>query len=243
MSEAIDEALATSGTVGSKPSWVLSNHDVVRHATRYGLPQDVDSRDWLLDGDRSLLDENAGLRRARAASLLMLALPGSVYLYQGEELGLPEVHDLPLDVLQDPIWTDSRHAHKGRDGCRVPIPWETSGPSFGFGEGGSWLPQPEDWGARSVEAQDGVAGSTLHLYRAAIRLRAERLASDDRFIWIERTSDVIAFERSSGIQCLVNFGPDPLVLPEGEVLLASDDLADGSLPTDTAAWVAPRSDD
>jgi alpha-glucosidase len=243
MSEAIEEALTTSATVQSKPSWVLSNHDVVRHATRYGLPQDLDAKEWLLDGERSLLDESRGLLRARAAALMMLALPGAVYLYQGEELGLPEVHDLPFDVLQDPVWEDSRHSQKGRDGCRVPIPWKTDGPSFGFGDGGSWLPQPEDWGRRSVEAQEGVAGSTLQLYREAIRLRRGRLRAGNRFIWVERTDDVVAFERSGGIECVINFGPDPLPLPDGEVLLASGDLIGGSLPTDTAAWIARRSDD
>jgi alpha-glucosidase len=174
---------------------------------------------------------------------MILALPGAVYLYQGEELGLPEVHDLPFDVLQDPVWEDSRHSQKGRDGCRVPIPWKTDGPSFGFGDGGSWLPQPEDWGRRSVEAQEGVAGSTLQLYREAIRLRRGRLRAGNRFIWVERTDDVVAFERSGGIECVINFGPDPLPLPDGEVLLASGDLIGGSLPTDTAAWIARRSDD
>lgn len=242
MSEAIDEALTSSATVGSKPSWVLSNHDVVRHVTRYGLPKDVDSRDWLLEGDRSLLDEDTGLRRARAAALMMLALPGSVYLYQGEELGLPEVHDLPFEVLQDPIWTDSRHGHKGRDGCRVPIPWETTGPSFGFGEGGSWLPQPNDWGSRSVEAQEGFEGSTLQLYKKAVRLRTELVQAYDRFDWVEMGADVVAFERSGGFMCLVNFGPEPLPLPAAEMLLASDELMSGSLPTDTAVWIRIAAD-
>jgi alpha-glucosidase len=110
---------------------VLSNHDVIRHATRYGLPQGVDAKQWLLDGDRSLLDLDLGLRRARAATLALFALPGSVYIYQGEELGLHEVVDLPTEVLQDPVWERSGHEEKGRDGCRVPIPWTVDGPSAG----------------------------------------------------------------------------------------------------------------
>ncbi|HEY7822000.1 MAG TPA: alpha-amylase family glycosyl hydrolase, partial [Acidimicrobiia bacterium] len=127
MRESVQEALEATASVGKIPTWVLSNHDVVRHATRYALPQDVEAKKWLLDGDRSLLDPDKGLRRARAAALLMLALPGSVYLYQGEELGLTEVHDLPPGVLDDPMWERSGHAEKGRDGCRVPVPWSRRG--------------------------------------------------------------------------------------------------------------------
>lgn len=240
--QAIDEALSSSGSVGAVPTWVLSNHDVVRHATRYGLPQDVDSSDWLLNGDRSLLDERRGLRRARAAIVMMMALPGSVYLYQGEELGLPEVHDLGFDVIQDPIWEDSGHTHKGRDGCRVPIPWTRSGPAFGFGESEPWLPQPDDWGTRSVEAQEEVEGSTLELYRTVIGSRNERLRSDERHEWLDAGDGVVAFRRSGGLICQVNFGPGPVALLEGRMVLASDDLTpDGKLPADTAVWLEGRS--
>jgi alpha-glucosidase len=238
MREAIATALTGAATVGSVPTWVLSNHDVVRHVTRYGLESVPDARDWLLEGHRSLLDEETGLRRGRAATLLMLGLPGSAYLYQGEELGLPEVHDLPIEVLDDPVWARSGHKQKGRDGCRVPIPWNKDGSSFGFGVDGSWLPQPEEWGGLSVEAQDGVPGSTLEMYRTALRLRSEHLVGDESLEWVESGPTTMTFRRGSGVTVVVNFGQDPVALPEGEVLVSSRDLRDGMLPADSAAWVA-----
>jgi len=135
--------LAQSAASGASSTWVLSNHDVVRHATRYGLPDGQDFGAWLMsDGTRPAENRESGLRRARAATLLMLALPGSAYLYQGEELGLFEVADLPSELLQDPIWRRTEHARKGRDGCRVPLPWTTTGTSLGFGINGAHLPQP-----------------------------------------------------------------------------------------------------
>ncbi len=235
----IADALAGAASVGSVPTWVLSNHDVVRHPTRYGLPQDIDARRWLLDGDRGLLDLELGLSRALAAALLMLALPGSVYLYQGEELGLPEVDDLPVDVLDDPIWERSDHTIKGRDGSRVPIPWTRSGRSFGFGGDGGWLPQPPDWGGISVEAQEGVDGSTLELYRTALTLRRGWMDEDENLEWLDLGQQVLAFTRGSGVVVLVNFGREPVVIPEGQVLLASGDIVDGLLPEDTAVWIRP----
>lgn len=235
--ETIDEALGATSSVGSVPTWVLSNHDVVRHPTRYGLPQNVVAKEWLLDGDRDLLDETRGLRRARAATLLMLALPGSAYLYQGEELGLPEVYDLPEAALDDPVWERSGNTEKGRDGCRVPLPWTREGPSFGFGGVGCWLPQPEGWGQLSVEVQDGKPDSTLELYRAALRLRSEYLADNEEFGWIEPGEDIVAFRRGSGIVCLVNYGDEPVSVPEGIVLISSGPLAEGVVPPDTAVWV------
>lgn len=236
MRKVIEDALTGTEEAGSIPTWVLSNHDVVRHATRYGLPKDVVARTWLLTGDRSLLDPELGLRRARAAALLMLSLPGSVYLYQGEELGLPEVADLPEAVLDDPVWTRSGHTEKGRDGCRVPLPWASEGPSFGFGDDGSWLPQPDDWGKLSVEVQDGDPGSTLELYRRAISLRTQLLRHDEKLEWLDVPAGVLAFERGSGVVCQVNFGPSPVELVEGDVILASDPI-DDTLAPDTAVWV------
>ncbi|MGD2101913.1 MAG: glycoside hydrolase family 13 protein [Acidimicrobiia bacterium] len=238
MTERVTEALEATGEHGTVPTWVLSNHDVMRHATRYALPPDVDHTTWLLDGDRSLLDHRRGVRRARAAALLMLALPGSVYIYQGEELGLPEVYDLSLEVIQDPVWKQSNHAVKGRDGCRVPLPWTPTGPSYGFGSQGSWLPQPDGWGDLSVASQDGRAGSTLELYRAALRVRTDRLRGDEELAWLDLGEDVLAFRRGSGVTCVVNFGDDPVVLPDGAVLLTSGELDGDLLPVDTAAWVS-----
>jgi alpha-glucosidase len=243
MRDTITSSHAASSSVGSTTTWVLSNHDVVRHATRYGLPPRTNWRTWLLDGPHDLLDAEAGLRRARAATLLMLALPGAAYLYQGDELGLPEVWDLPVEVLDDPVWEQSGHTRKGRDGCRVPLPWTRGGPSRGFGSSEPWLPQPAGWGSRSVEAQTGVAGSTLELYRTALEVRRAILAADEHLTWVDAAPGVLAFERGSGVQCWVNFGPEAVELPPREVLLSSCDPADGalpgSLPPDAAAWLGP----
>jgi alpha-glucosidase len=236
----IDDAVNATAAVGAAPTWTLSNHDVVRHPTRYGLPQQVDTRAWLLGGDRALLDEELGLRRARAAVLLLMALPGSIYLYQGEELGLPEVHDLPIEALDDPIWKRSGYTRKGRDGCRVPIPWTRDGPSFGFGSGQPWLPQPAVWAELSVSAQEDDETSTLNLYRSAIRLRGELLGDEVPFEWIEEGEDVVAFRRGD-LVCTVNFGPDRIAVPPGTVILASEPIVEG-LPANTAVWVGQAPD-
>lgn len=235
MRSAISIAVPTSAAVGAVPTWVLSNHDIVRQVTRYGLPQTLEARDWLLDGDRALFDAERGLRRARAAVLLMLGLPGSAYIYQGEELGLPEVHDLPPEVLDDPTWARSAQTMKGRDGCRVPLPWTAQGGSFGFGADGSWLPQPEDWAALSVESQEATPASTLELYRSAIRLRSEHLAGIEAFEWVESTDDLLVFDRER-IRVIVNFGADSFPLPDGEILVSSDEI-EGHLPPDTSVWL------
>lgn len=134
--EVVDRSLDAMRPVGAPATWVLSNHDVTRHATRFANPPGPGTQ-LRTAGDRAL-----GLRRARAATLLMLALPGSAYVYQGEELGLPDVVDLPDEVRQDPSFFRSAGQDGLRDGCRVPIPWTTDGPSHGFGPAGSWLPQP-----------------------------------------------------------------------------------------------------
>jgi alpha-glucosidase len=236
MRSAISRAVPTAGSVGAVPTWVLSNHDIVRQVTRYGLPQTLGARDWLLDGDRSLLDADVGWRRARAAALLMLGLPGSAYIYQGEELGLPEVYDLPLDALDDPTWTRSGRTMKGRDGCRVPIPWTATGASFGFGSDGSWLPQPADWATLSVETQEHVPDSTLQLYRNAIRLRSQHLSGNESFEWVSLEPGCLAFRRGS-VLVVVNFGEGSASLPEGRVLVASNSLDSGFLPADTTAWL------
>ena len=238
MRTAITTSLAGASSVGSVPTWVLSNHDVVRHPTRYGLPADVVAKEWLLDGDRSLLDTAAGIRRARAASLMMMALPGSVYLYQGEELGLHEVHDLPLDVLDDPLWVRSEHTEKGRDGSRVPLPWTHDGPSYGFGSNGSWLPQPAWFADVAADVQEGVPTSTLEMYRNALATRRKLLVDDEEFEWMDLGAGALAFRRGAGVVCVVNFGPDPLPLPAGKVLVASSPLTPAShLPPDTGAWL------
>ncbi|MGW2324290.1 glycoside hydrolase family 13 protein [Streptomyces sp. NPDC001700] len=243
----IDGALSAARAAGASATWVLSNHDVIRHRSRFALPDDLTGagRDaWLLaDGREPEADLALGLRRARAATLLMLALPGSSYLYQGEELGLPEVADLPVAALQDPTWERSGHRVKGRDGCRVPVPWTRGGPSYGFGAGGAWLPQPEGFGELSVEAQDGEAGSTLELYRRALRLRRE-LRGDESVEWLgsvaELSAGVLHFRRAGGWHSVTNLSASAVPLPAvGEVVLSSVPLSDdaSSLPPDSTVWL------
>ncbi|MFE0456350.1 glycoside hydrolase family 13 protein [Streptomyces sp. NPDC058914] len=238
--EVITASLATARAVGASATWVLSNHDVVRHPSRLMLPPGTDENAWLLSGGHAPpVDEEAGLRRAHAAALLMLALPGSSYVYQGEELGLPEVADLPFEVLQDPLWEQTGRVRKGRDGSRVPLPWTRTGPSFGFGAGGAWLPQPPSFARYAVEAQDGVDGSTLELYRTALRLR-RKLLEGEELIWADGTPPgVLAFSRSDGWRCVANLSERPVPLPPGEVLLTSVPLdGDGRLGPDTTVWLA-----
>jgi alpha-glucosidase len=235
----IDATLAPLAEVGAPATWVLSNHDVVRHLTRYGRAYsglDI----WEPWVERQATDLALGARRARAAALLMLALPGAAYVYQGEELGLWEVEDLPDHVLQDPTWERSGREYRGRDGCRVPIPWSGTAPPFGFGPPGTapWLPQPAEWGRVAVEVQAGAAGSMLELYRAALRLRRDHpgLAGDD-LRWLPSPAGTLLFERAAGLRCAVNLSEAPWELPPATtIILASDAQANGVLAPDAAAW-------
>ncbi|WP_329292578.1 glycoside hydrolase family 13 protein [Streptomyces pseudovenezuelae] len=235
---AITDSLDTARAAHASATWVLSNHDVVRHASRLVLPPGTDENAWLLSGGRAPgIDLAQGLGRARAATLLMLALPGSSYVYQGEELGLPEVAELPFEVLQDPIWEQTGRVRKGRDGCRVPLPWTRSGPSYGFGAGGAWLPQPQWFAEYAVEAQDGVEGSTLELYRTALRLR-RKLLQGEELTWADAgPAGVLDFARHEGWRCVANLSGTAVPLPAGEVLLTSSPLQDGLLGPDTTAWL------
>ncbi len=228
---------------GASTTWVLSNHDVVRHPTRYGLPQGSDEepqdgKAWLLTGGRApVLDRELGARRARAATLLVLALPGSAYLYQGEELGLHEVGDLPAHALQDPAFRRSAGEQKGRDGCRVPLPWVRTGESFGFGADGAHLPQPQWFARYAVDAEEVDAGSMLWFYRRALELRRELLTTES-LEWAAAESDpVLHFTRPNGWQTVVNFGCEPVALPPGRVVLASAALDAGRLPAEAAVWI------
>ncbi len=234
----ITNNLSQAEESGASSTWVFSNHDVVRHPSRYGLPAGLDYGAWLMaDGSEPEVDRIAGLRRARAATLLMLALPGSAYLYQGEELGLFEVPDLPVTTLQDPIWQRTGRQRKGRDGCRIPLPWTTEGKSFGFGTNGAHLPQPDWFGGLSVEAQDGIAGSTLEFYRHALKLRRQ-LQSYEDLEWISGTGEsTLHFRRPGQWQSITNFGREPLTLPPGKVLISSSRLTTDQLPPDTTAWL------
>ncbi len=206
--------------VGASATWVLANHDVVRSPTRYG-------------------GGPAGLARARAATLVMLALPGSAYIYQGEELGLEQV-EVPEPDRQDPEFVNGRGP--GRDGCRVPLPWSGEAPPYAFGPGAGqpWLPQPEDWAGLTVEQQRADPGSTLSFYRDALARRREQLAAgwaeEHELTWLDLGEDVLGFRRGA-VTVVLNFGSRPAPLPEGTVLVSSAPV-DGSLPPDTAVWLA-----
>jgi alpha-glucosidase len=239
----ITDNLSDAQRQGSSTTWVLSNHDVIRHATRYGLPPKEDpdisvARQWLLsNGISPRLDRGLGLRRARAAILLVMALPGSTYLYQGEELGLSEVADIPADLIQDPVFTRTQGAEKGRDGCRVPLPWTEGGPSFGFGAGRAHLPQPGWFGSFSVEAQQQDPASTLSMYRQALNWR-HKLQTAESMDWMPGTGDqVLHFARPGGWRSITNFGPEPVLLPHGIVIVTSAPVEGNQLPADTTAWI------
>jgi alpha-glucosidase len=233
----IDATLAAHAPVGAPPTWVLSNHDVTRHVTRYGRADtsfDFGDRQHLAPTDFAL-----GTRRARAAALLTTSLPGGVYVYQGEELGLGEVEDLPDELREDPVWVRSGHTDRGRDGCRIPIPWGGTEPPFRFGDGGAWLPQPEAWRDFTAEVESTDPNSMLILYRAALGLRrTEPALGDGDLTWLDLGAGVLAFTRDPGFACVVNLSDADIPLPaNAEVLLTSDPLAEGELPPDTAVWL------
>ncbi|RPA12761.1 glycoside hydrolase family 13 protein [Gordonia sp. OPL2] len=225
---AIENSLDSVLSVGGTPTWTLSNHDVDREVTRYGR---------LTDG--ATIDVDLGILRARAMALVELALPGTVFIYNGAELGLPNA-DLPDEVLQDPVWERSGHTERGRDACRVPLPWEGFEPPFGFSSTPrTWLPIPDSWGRFTVEAQLEDIGSTLSLYRQAIEIRYERPEFDgDTVEWYGAPEGCLAFRRSVGhLVCALNTSDVPVQLPPGEVLLSSYPLIDGQLAPNSAAWL------
>jgi alpha-glucosidase len=246
MQASIDETIANHAKVGAPPTWVLSNHDVIRHRTRMAP----------ISGD-GLRDLERGLRRARAATLFTLALPGSMYLYQGEELGLPEVTDLPDAARQDPAWHRSGGTDGLRDGCRVPIPWSGDAPSFGFGpDRESWLPQPDDWAALSVTSELGVEGSTLEMYRLALRLRrASSSLGEGPLEWLDAPDEVLAIRRTapdgSATIAVINLGTSVANLPpvwgvdvsvassdDVAVLTTDLDVESVAVGAETALWLA-----
>ncbi|RYJ06475.1 MAG: alpha-amylase, partial [Actinomycetales bacterium] len=240
----ITTSLASAADVGAPQTWVLSNHDVVRHATRLGRADA--GRTVVTEGigpDDEQPDAELGLRRARAATALMLALPGSAYLYQGEELGLPDATELPEDVLQDPTWERSGHARRGRDGCRVPVPWAPEGSSLGFGpKGDPWLPQPEAYARLSPASQDGVEGSTLELYRSLLRARRARSLGLGRLRWVEHQDpDVLWFVVSTdaGDTTVVTaVGTSPVTLPaDPAVVVSSEPLTGSTVPAGVTVWL------
>jgi alpha-glucosidase len=237
----IDSTLEFHAAAGAPPTWVLSNHDVDRHVSRYGR---ADTSFGLDRRDHSQpVDNELGTRRARAAALLTMALPGSVYVYQGEEIGLWEVEDIPDERRQDPIWHRTGGADPGRDGSRVPLPWAGQEPPFGFSPPGAtgqpWLPQPKEWRELTVETQTGEPDSMLELYRSALRIRRTEpaLGAARSMTWRPAPAEVLAFDRG-GVTCVANLSPRPVELPpHTAVLLASAPLTGGLLPADTTAWL------
>jgi alpha-glucosidase len=234
----IDTSIAAFATVGAPSTWVLSNHDVVRHASRLALTAPNPQGAGIGPDSPGLPVRDLGLRRARAATALMVALPGSAYLYQGEELGLPEVIDLPDSARQDPTWFRTNGERYGRDGCRVPIPWESGAPAAGFNAtGASWLPQPADWGSFARDLQRGVEGSTLELYRGALALRREYDLGFGTIEWLDSYGDGVVAFRSNGVTVVANVSAASMPIPAGEILLASEAIVDGVLPVDTTVWL------
>jgi alpha-glucosidase len=218
--DAIENSLAATAIYDAVPTWTLSNHDVDREVTRYGGGE-------------------IGLRRARAMAMLMLALPGTAFVYNGEELGLPDVLDLPEEVLQDPTWERSGHTERGRDKCRVPIPWSGEAPPFGFSASAdTWLPMPADWAALTAEKQQAHADSTFSFFQRALELRRERSEFDGAEIdWLTAPPDAVIFRRADGLICALNASKQPIALPDGKLILASAPLVDGKLPPNSAAWL------
>ena len=242
----IDETIAAHLPVGAPATWVLSNHDVTRHVTRYGRSDT--SFAFATRNFSTPVDLALGTRRARAAALLSLSLPGSAYVYQGEELGLWEVEDIPDANKHDQMFFRTNGADPGRDGCRVPLPWSGAEPPFGFSPDGAtskpWLSeQPRSWDRMTVEAQLGDQDSMLELYRNALRLRkAEDALRSDRepLRWLPSSPEVLSFRRGEDFACVINFGSaDAELPPHSEILLYSGPLSDegGLLPSDTAVWL------
>ena len=249
----IERTVDCARQAATAPTWVLGNHDVPRVASRLGVPAGADVEAWVAsNGTDPVIDATSAWRRARAAALIMLGLPGTALIYQGEELGLPEDLELTPDQLQDPNWERSGHRFKGRDGCRVPLPWSAEGSSFGFNDtGAAWLPQPAWFADYAADTQDGVDGSTLELYRAAVALRRTWVArgADTAMTWLDGLSaeepDLLTWRLPSGMTVMVNFsGERSVPLPEDATVLVSSDegwVPGGSmeaLPPETAVWLA-----
>jgi alpha-glucosidase len=236
--EVIDVSLRAFPGVGAPSTWVLSNHDVVRHASRLALTAENPQGHGIGPDSPGQPIPEVGLARARAATTLMLALPGSAYLYQGEELGLPEVIDIPGHARQDPTWFRTNGERYGRDGCRVPIPWTSDAPAYGFNAtGASWLPQPAEWATLARDRQSGVEGSTLELYRTLLAERRARSLGAGTLEWIEGYSDDVVAFRNGAVTVVANTGSTPIPLPEGIVIASSGPVVGDRVPADTTVWV------
>ncbi len=232
----IDDSLAAFGGVGAPSTWVLSNHDTVRHPSRLSLKDTSPHNVGIGPTSPDRPDETLAIARGRAATLVMFALPGSAYVYQGEELGLPEAIDIPDNARQDPTWFRTPDDIYGRDGCRVPLPWESDAPAYGFSPtGASWLPQPASWARCAVDVQQDVPGSTLEMYRAALTVRRERSVGSGTLSWNASAPGVLDFT-VAGVRVVANMSDAPITLPSGDVLLASGPVT-AALPADTTVWL------
>lgn len=246
----VAETLAEAAEVNAPATWVISNHDTVRHCTRYGL-SDPTSFPKGISAEDEQPDEELGLARGRAAALIMLGLPGSAYIYQGDELGLPEHTTLDASVRQDPSFFRTEGAERGRDGCRVPIPWEADAPAYGFSgdnpDAEPWLPQPESFEKYAADQQVNVEGSTYELYRQALSLRDQLGLGAGALEWTELNdpaSGILAY-RNGKVQLVANMSGEPFTLPSGAgVLLVSEDASltnDGggaeTLAANAAVWL------
>jgi len=241
----INKSIEAIGAVGAPSSWVFNNHDVVRSVDRFDLGLGLSGGTTLeRQGDVNKFNLKRGQKRARAGALLMLALPGGAYIYQGEELTLPEARDIPEDRLSDPRWKMSDYKDRGRDGCRVPLPWKSNAAgAFGFSNNAkltpadSWLPQSNNWGDYSVQVQDSDPNSSLNLYRKALEIRKSQSGlGDGPMSWVDAPEYVVAFSRPGDFYCYLNLGAD-IKLPQGaKVLVSSSPIENSILPTDTAVW-------
>jgi alpha-glucosidase len=235
----IDFQLKEAASFGSSTTWVFSNHDVIRHATRFGLDKEslANLPKWFRSADReSKINFELGSARAKAATMLVLALPGSTYLYQGEELGMHEPLNIPSDQMQDPQWFRAEGSIS-RDGCRVPLPWTSTGSSYGFGPGGAHLPQPAWFKDVNVEVENKDEGSSLNLYRLALALR-KQLVTEEKLEWINHFGQrVLHFRRPNGWECFTNFGNKLVKVPAGRVILTTAKIVDGKVPANTTVWL------
>ena len=241
----INKSIEAIGAVGAPSSWVFNNHDVVRSVDRFDLGLGLSGGTTLeRHGDVNKFNLERGRKRARAGALLMLALPGGAYIYQGEELTLPEAREIPEDRLSDPRWKMSNYTDRGRDGCRVPLPWRSNNAgAFGFSDNAkltpkdSWLPQSSNWGDFSVEAQDSDPNSSLNLYRKALEIRKSLSGlGDGPMSWVDAPDHVVAFSRPGDFYCYLNLGADFKLPQAAKVLVSSSPIENGVLPTDTAVW-------
>jgi alpha-glucosidase len=244
----VSETLAAQTSIGAVTTWVLENHDVTRTPDRFalGIIGGKGGTTAIRHGDPAKLDLNVGRQRAVAGTLLMLALPGGAYIYQGQEIALPEVRDLPESALQDPTWFQSNKKDRGRDGCRVPIPWTSnSAGAFGFSSDTSitsdqtWLPQSPWMGQYAVDAQQGQEFSPLEVTRRALEIRKNESGLGDGPIeWLDFGKEILAFERPGDFVCVVNFGSKAFTLPRHtDVLVSTQPIVSGVLPADTAVWL------